>query len=592
MSKQLLLENAKKEWGSQIKECFPGIEQNTHKFNLMCEHAYIASRQNATETSQIMNVSGLNTLNENSTFPTWGNPTVPGNVVGMGNPTLPSNPSGHAGMWNGTRGSGDKWPTLVQMALQVAAATPGLDLVRVINTATPNYMIPYHDFIYAGGKIDSTNCEDKPQVFEVDWENTNLTLTVGDMYWGVNTDNQYGIQLQYVGRDEINGFPIFRVGKTFTDMDTTPVPNPAIKLYEIFDRSDNVSIHNDNNGAPGSTSDKMPAKIEYVNALQNHIQGFSGSGVFDEDPWKIMDDGQTPFEPMSRGTGENEYPREINSRAMVASGSVGTIKITGTYTIEQQQDMYSQFGYNIAGMTETALINELSQSINKDVLSVAYKLGWTNNWNLYRSQGITLNMTVDPTITTPSTASYIDKGNFLRSIPVPAFKSYQVGGTAFENQETMQRRIVNQIIQASAIITTVGRRGAPNCLVIPATMLANLQNVIQYNLSPFEASMAQNNAQGLYPIGTLLGMTVYVNPQVSLKDTRILVHRRPSDTAEDFGLALVLYKMAEIVNIIVEGTFSAKMLAMSRYSVVTLGHYPELLSYVFCVNGANIFYGN
>lgn len=594
MTKQLIKQQALNEWGNIIKESYGDMPK--HKLQMISEIAYNQSRVNAGKS-----LSDI-TVNENFAG-TFNNPSATlNNVNGMGNPTFPTSPMGHQTFHNGTKGSGDKWGNLVQMSIQVAASTTGLDLARVINTSTPNYIIPYHDFVYAGGKMNNDKNDlacDKPQVFEIDYtpttvESVNKKLIKNKMYWGVNIGdgtNQKAVQILYIGNDEINGFPIFRVGKTYksTDSGANWVTEPSLKLYEIFDGDvAKTFIAENNTDKPDTTKrDGTTLKPQYVNALQNHIQGFAGAGINDEDAWTIKEDGTTPFEPMARGVGETTYPREIGSRATTVAGSVGTIKVVGTFTIEQQQDMYSQFGYNIASMTETALVNELSQTMSKDILNTAYKLGWTNNYNLYRSQGFTLNTTLDKTKTAPGaagTVTYIDKGNTQRTIPVNSYKDY---GT-FENQETMQRRIINAIINANAVITQLGRRGQANCLIVSGAMLANIQNIVQYSLSPFENQIAQNNAGGLYPVGTLLGMTVYVNPTVTFNDPRILVHRRPNDENDDFGLALVLYKMAEVVSIIAEGTFSSKIMAMSRYSVVTLGHYPELLSYTFVVNDANL----
>lgn len=64
------------------------------------------------------------------------------NLSGMGDVALPQG-SG--------KGSGDKAPTLLPLAMQVAAQTIGLDLVPVVPMSGPMGLLSYLDFIYDGG---------------------------------------------------------------------------------------------------------------------------------------------------------------------------------------------------------------------------------------------------------------------------------------------------------------------------------------------------------------------------------------------------------------------------------------------------------
>ena len=73
-----------------------------------------------------------------------------GNIFGMGAASLPATPN------SADTGSGDKAPTLLPLAMQVAAQTIGLDLVPVVPMAGPMGLLSYLDFVYEGGKIDGT----------------------------------------------------------------------------------------------------------------------------------------------------------------------------------------------------------------------------------------------------------------------------------------------------------------------------------------------------------------------------------------------------------------------------------------------------
>ena len=71
------------------------------------------------------------------------------NLAGMGAASLPANPN------SSDLGSGDKAPSLLPLAMQVAAQTVGLDLVPVVPMAGPMGLLSYLDFTYEGGRLDN-----------------------------------------------------------------------------------------------------------------------------------------------------------------------------------------------------------------------------------------------------------------------------------------------------------------------------------------------------------------------------------------------------------------------------------------------------
>ena len=79
-----------------------------------------------------------------------------GNLGGlMGNV---STPGANLGVY-GDQGSGDKFPSLLPLAIQVAARTIGFDIVNVIPMSGPTGVLTYLDYVYAGG---NTNTDVKP----------------------------------------------------------------------------------------------------------------------------------------------------------------------------------------------------------------------------------------------------------------------------------------------------------------------------------------------------------------------------------------------------------------------------------------------
>ena len=71
------------------------------------------------------------------------------NLAGMGAASLPATPN------SSDLGSGDKAPSLLPLAMQVAAQTVGLDLVPVVPMAGPMGLLSYLDFTYEGGRLDN-----------------------------------------------------------------------------------------------------------------------------------------------------------------------------------------------------------------------------------------------------------------------------------------------------------------------------------------------------------------------------------------------------------------------------------------------------
>lgn len=69
------------------------------------------------------------------------------NLTGMGAAAFP--------VIGGANGSGDKAPSLLPLAMQVAAQTIGLDLVPVVPMAGPMGLLSYLDFTYEGGRLDN-----------------------------------------------------------------------------------------------------------------------------------------------------------------------------------------------------------------------------------------------------------------------------------------------------------------------------------------------------------------------------------------------------------------------------------------------------
>lgn len=491
-----------------------------------------------------------------------------GNLGGlMGNVSTPSS----TGVYANSQGSGDKFPSLLPLAIQVAARTVGFDIVNVVPMSGPTGVLTYLDYVYAGGNTDTYA---KPTVIKlstasaVSW----ASAVAGDNYLigtaGVN------LALKFVGLSRIDGQPIFRV----INADSTSAPTIAAAA------AGTLWVGATSTGTTVSTGTITPSLVK---ALEDHIQGFSGAGAANTDDFfGPFSNGNELGDGMSRGVGETTYYNNMGLKAYTKFVEAKTFQVAASVTTEQIQDLNKQYGIDVVSMVENALVNELSQAINKNILSKAFALGWMNNSGMVSAEGVTLNATLDPGMTSSTTQSYIGADGTSYTVSVPAFSGFASStGAAYENQYTVQRRILSKILAAGNVIAQRGRRGPANFIVTNLAIASAIQDNAQFTAAPITNAINQNNGS-LYPVGTVAGMTLYVDPNMKYGDTRVLVGRKGAD--EEPGLKFMPYMMAESLQTIAEGTMSPKIAVKSRFALVEAGQLPQTQYYTIHFRLGNI----
>ena len=301
-----------------------------------------------------------------------------GNLGGlMGNVSTPSS----TGVYANTQGSGDKFPSLLPLAIQVAARTIGFDIVNVIPMSGPTGVLTYLDYVYAGGGIDTYA---KPTVIKlststvVDWS----AVVVGADYVLGTTSG--GLAMKFVGLSRIDGQPLFRI----TSPDSSVAPTVATAAGQ------GLFAGLTSGGATVSTGTITPSLVK---ALEDHIQGFSGAGTNNTDNfYGPFENGSYLGDAMNRGVGETTYYNTMGLKAYTKFVEARTFQVAASVTTEQIQDLNKQYGIDVVSMVENALVNELSQAINKNILSKAFALGWMNNNGMVKAEGVTLNASLDP----------------------------------------------------------------------------------------------------------------------------------------------------------------------------------------------------
>jgi len=560
------------------------------------------------------------------------------NTPGMGNVAPASTVAGGAANFYGAgaQGSGDKFPSLLPLAIQVAARTVGFDIVSVVPMNGPSGVLTYLDYVYAGGRnaqapgIPNQNgvkFTDKALVFKLNTQGFDaaaIALLQLDKVGTVLMLTQAAIAatgdaliVTYVGRSRIDGFPIFRVdgeinNGTITGAGASNTNNiiggatQAVAFSDIVDGNTVVNVfevasYNQNTGAYGAVTDATGADfdpspsaninyyVELVKALEDHIFGFSGAGPNDDDAFSgDGTNGLSAYEPMRRGVGETTQYRTMGLQAFTKFVEAETFQVAATVTTEQIQDLNRQYGIDVVSMMENALVNEISQSINKHILYRAFALGWQNHYNFKNTEGVNLNISLvnqssvgyarfQGAVPTQSLAA-------LPTIDCPQFANYGTS-TTFENQGTIQRRIQSKVLAAANVVAQRGRRGPGNFVVTNLQIATALQDSAQFTFYPLANTINQNNG-ALYPLGTIAGLTIYVDPNMKYDDTRILVGRKGAD--EEPGLKFMPYLMAESIQTIAEGTMAPKLAVKSRYALVEAGFHPETQYLTFVVNLKNL----
>ena len=489
-------------------------------------------------------------LYENNSYATLGA------VNGMGATRFPGDPGTQDAFATQATGSGDKAHTLLPLAMQVAAQTVGLDLVPVVPMPGPMGVLTYLDFVYGGGKTGYTgSAGNQPLLVKTTYSNAaNIpAFVVG------STATSLGYTFGVVGYSRLDGMPIFHIQTP----GTTATVSAALDST-VF------------GGVTGGTAGQYT--VELVKALEDHITGFSGSALANND--------YTGFDindPYSRAQGESTTDNIMNLSLFNKSVEAKTFQVAAAVTREQVQDL-KQFGVDAVSQVESVLINELTQSINKNILTRLFSLGERNHAAVLRTQGTNFFVNLGATAITVANSA---AGN-ANSNSATAFGAYlqtasltgatmaasEVVNSASENLHSRQRKIMSKILAIANLIAIRGRRGPATFVVTNGQVCSALQDVAGFVPAPMANTINQMSGS-LYPIGTLAGLAIYNDPNMAWNDTRFCVGRKGDGNSP--GLVFMPYLMAESVQTIAEGTMAPKVAVKSRYALVEAGFHPETM---------------
>lgn len=509
-------------------------------------------------------------LNENNFY------AVPGSVNGMGAVQLPT--STGDGWTGGTKGSGDVPYSLLPLAIQVAAQTIGLELVPTIPMNSPVGMLSYMDFVYGGGKNGYAAIADPYAVgtngvtpnapIYIKFKATASVANVDGAKFKFSVVNNGSAvdtsEFTILGKSRIDGYTIVKVPTTFatlTNSIAVLIPsgtNAAAPIVATF----------------GGGAVNIVSKAELVKGLEDHIVDFS------------TNQGVSEFggvTKMTRQEGEAIQSNTGNLQMFSKAIEAKTVQAAAAVTREQLMDL-KQFGIDAVAQANQFLANEMTQVINKDILSKIFELGKTNHANIEAVSGKNYHLILDSTVggadykITGAAAALTLTGSWTYFASTLVVKSVDASNTGAENLGTRQRRLMSRMLASSNIISVRGRRGPATFAVCSGNAASGFQDCAGF--VPYPIANTINQVPGaLYPLGTLAGIAIYVDPNMAWEDVRIALGRKGDGNTP--GLVFMPYVMADTVETIAEGTMAPKMQMKSRYAIVEAGHHPETMYLTF-----------
>jgi hypothetical protein len=290
--------------------------------------------------------------------------------------------------------------------------------------------------------------------------------------------------------------------------------------------------------------------IDLVSALEDQLPGFSANWADSATASQA-----SGFYPMSRNQDDNSYSGVIGPKISSKSIAVGTIEVSSALRRTEIEDIKANTGMDIVQKMESILVNELSQTISKQIVQNVFGLGDTNRQSAPLKSGFTTYGAAGVTATT------------IFDLDTDYSRTY-VGG---ETTHAVQRKLITKMVHASNFIATEGRVGPAQFAVTNGGLAAALMDIAGYTINPTKSKI---NASGqLYPVGQIGDIQIYVDPYMKYNDNRIVLGRK--NNPDQPGLIFVPYLMAQSISVISEATFAPRMLLRSRYAVAEVGWYPQ-----------------
>lgn len=505
----------------------------------------------------------------------------------------------------GNFGSGDLGQNLLPVAMKIAAQTIGLDLVSVKPSPGPKLDLLYIDFQY--DDVDTT--QNNPMVFKIQaasnestatdaitksriqtyLSSASITESVGGLVFGTtqaakrvwmpinttaksnltNLDATYEMTttapagavtgvVEFLGFSRIDGLPMFRayrqanaVGNYNATSGLYTAPYQFQAGLNTFGGAETVAGAFDR--IAGLTFSNDPT-VTLISALEDHLPGFSTNFSTNSQGGKY---------PMSRDEDDKAYAGVIGPKVSTKSIAVGTIEVTSALRRTEIEDIKANTGMDIVQKMESILVNELSQTISKQIVAKIFEMGDLNR----------------------ASAPLGGTGSITGQTIFDLDTAYVFSGPGGETTHAVQRKLITKMVHASNYIATEGRVGPAQFAVTNGGLAAAMMDIAGYTVNPTKSKI--NGSGQLYPVGQIGDLQIYVDPYMKYNDNRIVIGRK--NNPDQPGIIFVPYLMAQSISIISEATFAPRMLLRSRYAVAEVGWYPQKQYMTIQVKDANTY---
>jgi hypothetical protein len=463
-------------------------------------------------------------LYEDANIMSLNNNPGPMNLTGMGAVSFPTPGNALAGAAAGTTGSGDKAPTLLPLAMQVAAQTIGLDLVPVVPMAGPMGLLSYLDFTYGGGTL----------------EHPDGTTTI--------SKNGHAPTLIKSPATDGNGDADEYTFTKAVDADGN-VLTSRLDGETIYVVTETTTAHSDTlTAAFQSLATGTPA-VSLISALEDHVPNFSGQLS-----------GSNAGKPYSRNEGEYTADRLMGLSLFSKSVTAETFQVAAAVTREQVQDL-KQFGVDAVAQVEAVLTNELTQSINAHIL---YEM------RAIAEEGVAA-ITLDSGTSGGNTRGD-EHRRLLTNILAAANLIANRGRRGAGNFAVVDAKVASALQGVAGFVPNpmANTFNQVAGAIYPVGSVAGI-NVYTDPLMPFNGTLTDHDASA---------------GSAAVETHQILVGRKGDGNGP--GLVFMPYLMAESVQTIAEGTMAPKVAVKSRYALVAAGFHPETQYQKFNVYGLEL----
>ena len=232
----------------------------------------------------------------------------------------------------------------------------------------------------------------------------------------------------------------------------------------------------------------------------------------------------------------NEVKRTINSKSF----SLGTSEVSTVATKDQFFQLNKDYNVDATAMLTNATIERMSQGIREQYIRAINELAGKNkeHYSLW-----------DKVIA------------FFYTI----FNKKYVKVYKIKSIKELQRKIMNE---SNRIFHRV-MVAPPDFVICNLNTSLNLQASSDYVY--YAKSEMQDTLSGIYTIGKLANLTIYVNPFMKWNDNTIIIGRKINKN--DAGLHMFLYDKGTSI-VTTQGLFK-KILLKVNYALIDVGEHPE-----------------